>query len=120
MPKATPQHIDDKTDYRDYKPPVAGSGIRVDPMPPSKGGTKEDFMGKSKPNPKDNITLPPSKGAKEDYMGTSKPSKKADLDIVPLAKGGMTASKRADGIAQRGKTKGTMIMFGGGYTKGKK
>ena len=26
-----------------------------------------------------------------------------------MAKGGMTASKRADGIAQRGKTKGTMI-----------
>lgn len=35
------------------------------------------------------------------------------------AKGGMTASKRADGIAQRGKTKGTMVMCGGGYTKGK-
>ena len=35
-------------------------------------------------------------------------------------KGGMTASKRADGIAQRGKTRGTMIMCGGGYMKGKK
>ena len=37
------------------------------------------------------------------------------------AKGGSvgSASKRADGIAQRGKTKGTMIMCGGGYTKGK-
>jgi hypothetical protein len=34
--------------------------------------------------------------------------------------GGMTASKRADGIAQRGKTKGTMVMCGGGMTKGKK
>lgn len=34
-------------------------------------------------------------------------------------KGGMTASKRADGIAQRGKTRGTMVMCGGGYTKGK-
>ena len=119
MPKATPQHIDDKTDYRDYKPPVAGSGIKVEPMPLSKG-TKEDYMGKSKPNLKDDMALPLSKGTKEDYMGTSKPSKKADLDIVPLAKGGMTASKRADGIAQRGKTKGTMIMCGGGYTKGKK
>lgn len=31
-----------------------------------------------------------------------------------------SASKRADGIAQRGKTKGTMIMCGGGYMKGKK
>jgi hypothetical protein len=27
----------------------------------------------------------------------------------PMKKGGMTASKRADGIAQRGKTKGRMI-----------
>jgi len=39
-----------------------------------------------------------------------------------MAKGGkvMSASKRADGIAQRGKTKGTMVMCGGGYAKGKK
>ncbi len=27
----------------------------------------------------------------------------------PFAKGGMTASRRADGCAQRGKTRGTMI-----------
>ena len=33
------------------------------------------------------------------------------------AKGGMTASKRADGIAQRGKTKGTIVMCGGGMSK---
>lgn len=77
-------------------------------------------MGKSKPSSKDVTPIPLSKATKEDYMGTSKPSKKADADIVPLAKGGMTASKRADGIAQRGKTKGTMIMCGGGYAKGKK
>jgi hypothetical protein len=32
-------------------------------------------------------------------------------------KGGMTASKRADGIAQRGKTRGTIIMCGGGMTR---
>jgi len=33
-------------------------------------------------------------------------------------KGGkVTASRRADGIAQRGKTKGTMVMCGGGMTK---
>lgn len=31
-----------------------------------------------------------------------------------MAKGGMTASKRADGIAQRGKTRGTIVMCGGG------
>jgi hypothetical protein len=33
------------------------------------------------------------------------------------AKGGMTASSRADGCAQRGKTKGTMVMCGGGMSK---
>ena len=35
------------------------------------------------------------------------------------AKGG-SASSRADGIAQRGKTRGTMVAGGGGYMKGKK
>ena len=39
--------------------------------------------------------------------------------VVNKAKGGMTASKRADGIAQRGKTRGTIVMCGGGYMKGK-
>lgn len=39
--------------------------------------------------------------------------------LLGLKKGG-TASSRADGIAQRGKTRGTIAMCGGGYTKGKK
>lgn len=41
---------------------------------------------------------------------------------TPYKKGGSvsSASARADGIAQRGKTKGTMVMCGGGYMKGKK
>ena len=41
---------------------------------------------------------------------------------TPYKAGGnvSSASKRADGIAQKGKTKGTMVaMCGGGYTKGK-
>jgi len=38
-----------------------------------------------------------------------------------MAKGGMTASARADGIATKGKTRGTMItMCGGGMARGKK
>ena len=38
--------------------------------------------------------------------------------IVKKAKGGMTASSRADGIATKGKTRGTMVtMCGGGMTK---
>lgn len=41
---------------------------------------------------------------------------------TPYKAGGnvSSASKRADGCAQRGKTKGTMVaMCGGGYAKGK-
>ena len=38
---------------------------------------------------------------------------------TPYAKGG-SASARADGIAQRGKTRGTIVACGGGYMKGKK
>ena len=37
----------------------------------------------------------------------------------PFSKGG-SASARADGCAQRGKTKGTFIMCGGGMAKGKR
>jgi hypothetical protein len=39
--------------------------------------------------------------------------------VKGMAKGG-SASARADGVAQRGKTKGTMVMCGGGMAKGKR
>jgi len=39
--------------------------------------------------------------------------------VKKMAKGG-SASSRADGIAQRGKTRGTMVMCGGGMARGKK
>ena len=46
------------------------------------------------------------------------PEKKDPRDAIRgqrgYAKGGMTASARADGIAQRGKTRGTIVMCGGG------
>lgn len=51
------------------------------------------------------------------------PRPAASEPVVRRAKGGSvgSASKRADGIAMRGKTKGTMVtMCGGGYSKGKK
>jgi len=48
------------------------------------------------------------------------PTPKAmDDDTEMMAKGG-SASSRADGCAQRGKTRGTMVMCGGGMAKGKK
>jgi hypothetical protein len=45
--------------------------------------------------------------------------KETPQPVKKMAKGG-SASSRADGCAIRGKTKGTMIMCGGGMTKGKK
>lgn len=54
----------------------------------------------------------------EPDMGSSPAPKKP----VKKAGGGSvsSASKRADGIAQRGKTRGTIVMCSGGYMKGKK
>jgi hypothetical protein len=45
-----------------------------------------------------------------------------DEPIKKNAQGGKisSASSRGDGIAQRGKTKGTLVMCGGGYMKEKK
>ena len=51
--------------------------------------------------------------------------KSIGMDVSPyekergMKKGG-SASSRADGIAQRGKTKGKMVMCGGGMARGKK
>jgi hypothetical protein len=42
---------------------------------------------------------------------------KPPTDPEGMAKGGMTASARADGCAERGKTKGTIVMCGGGMYK---
>jgi hypothetical protein len=83
-----------------------------------------DPVSKAKP-PK--AYKPTPKDIKELY-GTSKsvpvddpvdnPAKSASAPVL-RANGG-SASARADGIAQRGKTRGKMIMCGGGYAKGKK
>jgi len=50
-------------------------------------------------------------------MGSSEMPKVNEMgDATGYKKGGMTASKRADGCCVKGKTKGTMItMKGGGY-----
>ena len=81
-----------------------GSDIRVDGKPlKAEGyakptyGTK--FQGRAKQPSGDTET------SKTNAMGDT------------YAKGGMTASSRADGCAQRGKTKGTIVMCGGGMYK---
>jgi hypothetical protein len=67
----------DEPVVKDYKPPVAGSGIRVEKEP--------------KPMPAPKV-------------------------VKKLASGG-SASARADGCAERGKTRGTIVMCGGGMYK---
>ena len=55
-----------------------------------------------------------------DEMKLQKATDKAyNESLKNMAKGG-SASARADGIAQRGKTRGTLIACGGGYMKGGK
>ena len=80
-----------------------------------------DPVSKAKP-PK---TYKPTPKDIKDLYGTSKsvpvddpvdnPAKTAS-EPVSKAEGG-TASSRADGIAQRGKTRGTIVMCGGGMYK---
>ncbi len=64
----------------------------------------EPVAKKAKPTPK-----PAPKPIYPDSVPVDEPVKK-------MAKGG-SASSRADGIAQRGKTRGTMVMCGGGMAK---
>jgi hypothetical protein len=88
-----------------------GSDIRVDGKPLKAEGYAKPPAERANRNPAEGFARPPSSDAE-----TSKTNAMGDT----YAKGGMTASSRGDGIAQRGKTKGTMVMCGGGYAKGKK
>jgi hypothetical protein len=111
-----------------------GSAIRVDKTPKSMSVEDYDRMTnrpyKSKLNLADYPEPSVSKtSSSEGYTYTGEgASNKAGAGrgsvnpdtVESKAKGGMTASARADGIAQRGKTRGKMIMCGGGYAKGKK
>jgi len=78
----------------------------------------------AKPKQKAKPTPPKDKKANPD-TSTRKSMNSLYSDSVPVdepvtyAKGG-SASSRADGIAQRGKTRGTMVMCSGGMAKGKK
>jgi hypothetical protein len=56
-----------------------------------------------------------------DMSALQAPAKRAGMTAMEprMAKGG-SASSRADGIASKGKTRGTIVMCGGGYSKGKK
>ena len=74
--------------------------------------------------PIDDITSAADKyrGARNALQSADREMEAQDRRESRMAKGGKvsSASSRADGIAQRGKTKGTMIMCGGGMARGKK
>jgi hypothetical protein len=53
------------------------------------------------------------------YMSFTEKGKPDGMKPVQMTKGG-SASSRADGCAVKGKTKGTMVMCGGGMSKGKR
>ena len=85
-----------------------GSDIRVDGKPLKAEGYAKPPAERAGRKPTEGFAKPPSSDTE-----TSKTNVMGDT----YAKGGMTASARADGCAQRGKTKGTIVMCGGGMYK---
>ena len=87
----------------------AGRGF-VNPRPVNV--SEEDYV-----SPSDRMGM--ESQLQEDRMMRASEREYNKLMPKKMAKGG-SASSRADGIAQRGKTRGTIVMCGGGYMKGKK
>ena len=80
------------------QPPMPDEGSTISAKPKKKAGQAEIYT--------EELGNPPI-----DYEGPTKNIKKPRKMA-----GGGSASSRADGCAQRGKTKGTMVkMAGGGY-----
>jgi hypothetical protein len=110
-------------------PEEPGSGIIVDKRPQPRAINPKDaniftaemlrrMGGKMKEPPMDLEDVPePPPGKK--YSASKSTAK---VEKAAFAKGGSvgSASKRADGIAERGKTRGMIVACGGGYMKGKK
>jgi hypothetical protein len=109
-------------------PEEPGSGIIVGKAPMRKISPKDEGVftaemlrrmgGKMTEPPMDLEDVPePPPGKK--YSASKSTAK---VEKAAFAKGGSvsSASKRADGIAQRGKTRGMIVACGGGYMKGKK
>jgi hypothetical protein len=93
-----------------------GSTPVDEPIAPRKGMKKP--MGKSMMKPKARPMYPSSVPVDEPV---APPTPAPAAPMTAMKKGGSvgSASRRADGIAQRGKTKGTMVMCGGGMARGK-
>jgi len=107
--------------YEDATPvdePVAKAKQKAKPAPP-KRQTKEyrneipPMTVKRKDSDSEELKSSPVAG-----LDLTEPNPYSDFNSGPssYAKGG-SASSRADGIAQRGKTRGTMVMCSGGMAK---
>jgi len=113
---------DDSEDTTDNTPSRAGMGEIMSGKGMAKGGMTEDLE-KNKEAPKDIDDASAGRKFKKDEPGMpEQPGRDIRVDgkkVKGMAKGG-SASNRGDGIAQRGKTKGTMVMCGGGMSRGKR
>lgn len=98
--------VDEPVSKGKAKAQEPGSGIRVDGKPIK---SIPDPLGEAANN---TMKMLARRRADAEETGKSKVNAMGDT----YAKGG-SASARADGIAQRGKTKGTIVMCGGGMYK---
>ncbi len=134
--KKIPQDIDGASAGRKFKksdsglPEQLGSGIKVDKDYDDKVKKYKEVYNKrdtSTPvnqalyNVADAVPEPIQKFGRGWGLSENKAQLEAKGEGLKAGGKVSSASKRADGIAQRGKTKGTMVaMCGGGYMKGKK
>lgn len=100
--------VDEPVSKGKAKAQEPGSGIRVDGKPVK--NAPPNILAEAADN---TLKMLARRRADAEEAGKSKVNAMGDT----YAKGGMTASKRADGCAQRGKTKGTIVMCGGGMYK---
>jgi len=107
MDNVTPQDLQDaQTRTKERK--AYKDASRIAPEPSYDGGNR--LMAISKGMKADRKAESADRASRVNAMGDT------------YKKGGSvsSASSRADGIAQRGKTKGTFVMCGGGMARGKK
>ena len=83
------------------------------PMTPQ---AAKQYKPRRTPGSLDDVVYPETRAKMEEAKADVEDEKsRQKIKSMGYAKGGMTASKRADGIATKGKTKGKMItMCGGG------
>ena len=108
---------EDKNPGKGYKPEKLGSAIRVDGKP-----LKDEAPAKKSKAEADSSSDRVAKMMRDAEPMQDRPQMPRVNEMGDTyKKGGMTASSRADGIATKGKTRGTMIaMCGGGMSKGKR